>query len=534
MSVQSKILVSDPLQAAGLDLLRESGAEVRVLSEEERPKLPEILPEFDALIVRSMTKVTRDLLAHGDRLRVVGRAGIGVDNIDVQAATERGILVVNAPTANLMSATEHTFALLLAVARNIPGADASMKSGEWDRKRFVGRELEGKTLGVVGFGRIGQKVAERARAFGMEIIAHDPFLDPAVAARLDVELLSVDELLPRSDVVTLHTPLSDTTRGILSAERIRSMREGAILVNCARGGLVDETALLSALESGHLSGAGLDVFADEPPTDLALVRHPKVVATPHIGAQTKEAQHRIAVQTAKMVLAALDGSLAVTAVNLPFSSTGSRGEPFLHLGERLGRLASGLRTESVDSIQVDLWGIDESLRVPVTVAVVKGVLGRYMSEGVNYVNAERIAGDRGIEVVRSTHARAGDYPHLVGVTVKGAGEPASIRGVLFGENDPRVVAVQDFQLEFRPEGKLLVLRNLDVPGVVGKIGTLLGESGVNIGDIHLARVKPGGGGASGDEHALAVLRLDGEPDKALLDALLALPEVAWARVVDAG
>ncbi len=528
-----KILVSDPLQAAGLDLLRESGADVRVLSDEERPRLPELLPEYDALIVRSMTKVTRDLLEHGDRLRVVGRAGIGVDNIDVQAATERGILVVNAPTANLMSATEHTFALLFAVARNIPGADASMKSGEWDRKRFVGRELQGKTLGIVGFGRIGQRVAERARAFGMEIVAHDPFLDPAVAARLDVELLSVDDLLPRADVVTLHTPLSDATRGLLSAARIRSMREGAILVNCARGGLVDEAALLEALESGHLAGAGLDVFAAEPPTDLALVRHPKVVATPHIGAQTREAQKRIAVETTKMVLAALDGSLAVTAVNLPFAATGTRGEPYLFLGERLGRLASGLRSESIDSVTVDLWGVDEALQVPVTVAAVKGVLGPFLGEGINYVNAERIAGDRGVGVQRTTHASTGDYPHLVGVTVRGGGEEASIRGVLFGESDPRVVALQGFQLEFRPEGKLLVLRNLDVPGVVGKIGTLLGESGVNIGDIHLARVLPGGAGGD-DEYALAVLRLDAEPRPELLESLLSLPEVAWARVVDAG
>jgi D-3-phosphoglycerate dehydrogenase len=522
-----RILVSDPLQPIGLDMLRESGAEVRVLFDEERPQLLEVLPEYDALVVRSMTKVTREVLAAGKRLRVVGRAGIGVDNIDVPAATERGVLVVNAPTANLVSATEHTFALLLAVARGIPAADGSIKAGEWDRKRFVGRELQGKTLGIIGFGRIGQRVAERARAFEMEVVASDPYLEPAVAARLDIELLDLDDLLARADVVTLHTPLSDATRGILSAARIRALKEGAILVNCARGGLVDEAALLEALEAGRLTGAGLDVFSEEPPTDLALVRHPKVVATPHIGAQTKEAQKRIAVETCRMVLAALEGSLSVTAVNLPFTSTGTRGEPYLHLGDRLGRLASGLATGSVDALRVDLWGIEEALQASVAVAVLKGVLDRFLGEGVNYVNAERIARDRGIEVVRSTHTSAGDYPHLVGVTLRGGGREVSVQGALFGESDPRVVGFEGFRLEFRPEGKLLVLRNLDVPGVVGRIGTLLGEAQVNIGDIHLART-----GGDPEEHALAVLRLDEEPSAATMEALLALPEVAWARVVD--
>jgi D-3-phosphoglycerate dehydrogenase len=522
-----RILVADPLQAAGLEILRESGAEVRVLSDEERPRLLEILPGHDALIVRSMTKVTREVLEAGRGLKVVGRAGIGVDNIDVAAATEHGVLVVNAPTANLLSATEHTLALLLAVARHVPAADASMKAGAWDRKRFVGTELQGKTLGVVGFGRIGQKVAERARAFGMEVLAHDPYLDPAAARRLDVELVELDQLLPRADVVTLHTPMTEATRGLLSAERIGAMKDGALLINCARGGLVDEAALLAALESGRLAGAGLDVFAEEPPRDLALVGHPKVVATPHIGAQTREAQKRIAVETSRMLLAALEGSLAVTAVNLPFAATGTRGEPYLRLGERLGRLASGLVGGGAESLQVDLWGIDEPLRAPVAVAALKGALEPFLGEAVNYVNAERIAEARGIAVVRSTHAGAGDYPHLVGVTLAGGGREAAVQGTLFGERDPRVVGFEGFRLEFRPEGKLLVLRNLDVPGVVGRIGTLLGEAGVNIGDIHLARQD---GGAL--EQALAVLRLDQEPGAETLRALMALPEVSWAQVVD--
>lgn len=435
--------------------------------------------------------------------------------------------MVNAPTANLLSAAEHTFALLLAAARNIPGADASIKAGQWDRKRFVGHELQGKTLGVIGFGRIGQKVADRARAFGMEVIASDPFLDAEVARRQGVELLEIDDLVARADVVTLHTPLTDGTRGILSADRIRALKEGALLVNCARGGLVDEVALLEALEAGRLAGAGLDVFATEPPVDLALVRHPKVVATPHIGAQTREAQQRIAVETTRMVVAALEGSLAVTAVNLPFRPAGTQGEPYLRLGELLGRLASGLIEGGVDALEVDLWGIDEAFRVPAAVAVLKGALEPFLGEAVNYVNAERVAAARGIEVVRSTHSSSKDYPHLVGVTLSGGGRRVSVHGTLFGDRDPRVVEFEGFRLEFRPEGKLLVLRNQDVPGVVGKIGTLLGRSGVNIGDIHLARQ-----GAEEQKLVLAVLRLDQEPSEETLEELVALPEVSWARVVD--
>ncbi|MGD2113635.1 MAG: phosphoglycerate dehydrogenase [Acidobacteriota bacterium] len=524
----NKILIADPLQAAGIDILRDAGADVTVLAEDDRSRLNEILGDHDALIVRSMTNVTREVLEAGRRLRVVGRAGIGVDNIDVAAATERGILVVNAPTANLLSATEHTFALLLALVRSIPAADASIKAGEWDRKRFVGAELQGKTLGVIGFGRIGQKVAERARGFGMEVIAHDPFLDPSVAGRLDVELLEIEHLLGRADVVTLHTPLTDSTRGMLSADRVRAIKPGAILVNCARGGLVDEAALLEALESGAIAGAALDVFDEEPPTDLTLVRHPRVVATPHIGAQTREAQKRIAVETAKMVLSALGGSLAVTAVNLPFGTTGSRGEPYLRLGETLGRLAAGLLSGSVEGLQVDLWGIDEPFRVPVAVAALKGVLEPALGEAINYVNAERVAEDRGIEVVRATHATPGDYPHLVGVTLRGAEGEVSLQGTLFGERDPRVVGIEGYQLEFRPGGTLLVLSNLDVPGVVGKVGSLLGEAGINIGDIHLAR------SASGPRNrALAVLGLDQAPGPEVVEGLLALDEVEWVRVVEA-
>ncbi|MEA2560574.1 MAG: D-3-phosphoglycerate dehydrogenase / 2-oxoglutarate reductase [Acidobacteriota bacterium] len=532
--MSDRILIADQLDPSGLEMLQQAGAEIHQLTKEERERLPEILADYDALVVRSATKVTADLLRAGKRLKVVGRAGIGVDNVDVAAATELGILVVNAPTANLTSATEHTFALLLSLARRIPLADASTKAGGWDRK-ITGVELQGKTLGVVGFGRIGQKVADRARGFEMQIAAYDPFLDAAAARKMQVELLSLDELLARADVVTLHTPFTPETRNLINRERLARMKPGALLVNCARGGIVDEEALLEALESGHLGGAALDVFAEEPPTDLRLVRHPKVVATPHLGAQTHEAQERISRETAEMVLAALAGSMAVAAVNLPFRPAGGKAEPYLALGERLGGLAGQLLGTAPQLLKVDLWGIEEAFRVPVAVAVLKGVLTTFLGEGVNYVNSERIAEQRGIEVVRSTHSAPGDYPHLVSVTLSGGsggsggGRTVEIDGTLFREREPRVVRLGGYPLEFRPEGWLLFLENADMPGVVGKIGTLLAGAQVNIADIHLAR-RPKAG--SSEREALAVLRLDQAADDELVSRLAALPEVISVRSVD--
>lgn len=520
-----RILISDPLHSLGLELLRASGAEVVELAEEDRPRLRDLMPGFDALVVRSATKVGADLLRAGSRLKVVGRAGIGVDNVDVKTATELGILVVNAPTANLLSATEHTFALLLALARKIPAADASLRAGEWNRKGFVGVELQGKTLGVVGFGRIGQRVAARARAFDMNVIAYDPFLDSSVGEKMDVEMLPLEQLLPRADMLTLHVPMTDETRGLIGETELAALPAGALLVNCARGGVVDETALLEALETGRLAGAALDVFAQEPPRDFTLMRHPNVVSTPHIGAQTREAQERIATETARMVLAALEGSLAVTAVNLPFRPAGSRATPFLFLGEQLGRMAGSLLGVGVQRIQVDLWGIDDELRQPLSVAVLKGALAPHLGNGVNYVNAERLAASRGIETVRATHSPTADYPHLIGVTLSGEGRSIELAGTVFGDRDPRIVRFGGFPLEFRPEGRLLVLRNQDLPGVVGKIGQLLGEAQVNIADIHLARQEP---------DALAVLRVDCEPPASVLDRLSRLPEVRTVQMVDLG
>jgi len=518
-----KILVSDPLEKTGLAMLRESGHQVDEL--EDRSRLPELLPEYDALVIRSGTKVTADLLEHGERLRVVGRAGIGVDNVDIKAATERGILVVNAPTANLISATEHTFALLLALARRVAAADADLKTAAWNRKKFVGVELQGKTIGVIGFGRIGQQVAKRAQAFDMKVVAFDPFLDADVMRRLDVEPATLDELLPQVDVITFHTPLTPQTRNILSAERIAQLKPGAMVINCGRGGVLDEAALLEALESGHVAGAGLDVFAQEPPPDYALAQHPRVVATPHLGAQTAEAQVRISTETARMVLAALDGSLAVTAVNLPFRPAGRTGEPYLRLSERLAHLASTLLEGGLSSIEIGLWGIDDALHVPITVAALKGALAPFLGEAINYVNAENVAQGRGVEVARTVHSEPADYPHLVSLKLTGSEGEMAISGTLFHGHDPRVVEIQGYQLEFRPKAKLLVVRNHDVPGVVGELGSRLGAAGINIAEIHLSR-RPE------SNKALAVVRLDQNPPDDVLEALRAHEAVRSVQLVE--
>lgn len=520
-----RVLIADSLAPAGLEVLRQT-AEVDELRDADRPRLAELIADYDAVIVRSGTQITREVLEGGDRLKVVGRAGVGVDNIDIAAATQRGVLVINAPTANSLSATEHTFALLLALARRIPSADASLKAERWERKSHVGSELQGKTLGVIGFGQIGQRVATRARAFEMDVVAYDPFLQAEVARRLDVEPMALEELLARSDFITFHTPLTDQTRNMLDASRIALMKDGAAVINVGRGGVVDAEALLAALDSGKLSGAGLDVFPVEPPTDYRLAAHPRVVATPHIGAQTTEAQERIATETARMVLAALEGSLAVSAVNLPFRSSGSRGEPYLRLGEQLGRLAAEAIDGSLTRIQADLWGIDDDLRKSVAVAALKGALTPSCGLAVNYVNAERSAADRSVELVQATHSDQASYAHLVRVEARNAeGGSIQVSGTVYRRGDLRVVSFAGFRLEFRPEGLLLLVRNRDVPGFVGRLGTLLGNDGINIADIHLAR-EPGA------HDALAVLRLDEAPGEECLAALLALDDSISVDLID--
>ncbi|MFW6206667.1 MAG: NAD(P)-dependent oxidoreductase, partial [Gemmatimonadota bacterium] len=416
----------------------------------------------------------------------------------------------------------------LSLVRNVAAADAAMKSGAWDRKRFLGVELQGKLLGVVGLGRIGQQVAERARAFRMDVIAYDPFLDSRVAEKLGVSLVPLDELLERADVVTLHLPLSPRTQGLLGRVELQRMKEGAFLVNCARGGLVEEGALWEALEAGDLAGAALDVFEDEPPLDWELARHPRVVATPHLGAQTREAQDRASIEAARTLIEAMRGSLSVSAVNLPFAWDRNRQTGPLRLAEQLGRLGSGLVGGGVVEVTVDLWGEDDDLHRALALGALRGVLVDALGPSVSYVNVERVAASRGVSVVRRSHAvEELAYPNLVGVGVKNGSARIELAGTLFDGSRARVVRFGAVPLEFAPEGRLLVLRSFDEPGVVGQVGTLLGEAGVNIADVHLAR-------KDGEEDAWTVLRLDQEPGTNLIERLEALPAVRTVRLVDLG
>lgn len=522
----SLVVVAEKVASAGLDLLRNAGHEVVDLAGAPREKLLAELATADALLVRSATKVDAELFAAAPKLSVVGRAGVGVDNVDVPAATARGVLVLNAPTANVVSATEHTFALLFSLLRQVPAASASMAHGKWEKAKFVGSELAGKTLGVVGLGQVGSRVALRARAFEAKVVAFDPFLPVARAREMGVPLLGLPELLAASDIVTLHATAGEKGKPLLGAAELARMRPGAILVNVARGSLVDRAALLAALESKHLAGAALDVFEPEPPAaDDPLLRLPNVIATPHLGASTVEAQERVSLQTVESLLEALSGASYVPAVNLPFRGPAdpSGAAVWMGLAERAARFLAVLGEGRVASVAVETWGLPADLLRPIAVAAVKGALQGHAPETVNYVNAFHVAAERGLAVAETRHEGPGTYARSIRVTLSGAGRPATADGTLFSESDARVVTVDGLPLEFRPEGTVVFLRNRDVPGVVGSVGSILGEGGVNIANFSLAR-------GAGDR-AAAVLAVDTPPSAAVLDRLRAAPAVEDVRVV---
>jgi D-3-phosphoglycerate dehydrogenase len=522
-----RVLIAEPLSGTGLAVLAKAGLTADVRTDLSREALLATIGDYDALVVRSATQVDRELLTAGKKLRVVGRAGVGLDNVDVKAATERGVLVVNAPSGNVVSAAEHTIAILLAFLRKIPEAQTSLKAGEWKRTKFVGTELQGKTVGLVGLGQVGARVAARLRPWRVTLLAFDPYVTPERAQELGVAPVSLDELLAKSDIVSLHAPGGAETRHLIGAPQLATMKKGAILVNCARGPLVDEAALVAALDSGHLTGAALDVFAVEPPKDFTLMKHPKVLCTPHLGASTVEAQDRVAVETVEMLVEALKGSPFIAAVNLPFPSGGDphAALPWMRLAEQVGMFVGQAMPEAPKELTVTLAGVPESMRKACVVSAVKGVVSSF-AEGVNIVNATSLARLNGISVSDSVREDAGGYASLVTVT---AGD-RSASGTLFGEKLGRIVAVNELALEFSPEGTLLVIANQDVPGVVGRIGTLLGSRGVNISDFALSRGKDG--------RAAAVVRID-RPDGGtigpdLVKAVSTLEGIDAARLVTLG
>lgn len=522
-----KVLVTDSLAESGLDILRAApDIELDYRAGLKGDALLEAVANTDALITRSGTAVTPELVNAGTRLRIIGRAGVGLDNVDVEACTTRGILVINAPTANIMSATEHTMAMLLSLCRNIPEAHASVKRGEWTRSKFMGLELDGKTLGVIGLGRIGTRVTTRARGFGMRVIAYDPYVASSVFEKVGATRVSLDELLTQADVVTVHTPMTDETRGMLGRTQIAMMKDGAIALNIARGGIWDEAALAEALNEGRLAGAAVDVYVEEPPAaENPLLSAKNIILSPHIGANTIEAQDRVAVQTAEMVVEALRGSIFVSAVNLPFEGVSDAdAAPLIRLAEKLGTFAAQVMNGPVNRAEVELWGIEERLTKILSVASLKGLLTPHLAESVNFVNAEQIAQTRGIAISSTTHPTPRDYANLITFRASSADEEMCVSGTVFHEKNQRIVSINRYRVEFKPEGHLLYIINRDVPGVVGKVGTLLGDREINIAEYNLARSDDGGS-------AMAIITIDSPLDAETLAFLRSYREMIEVKQV---
>lgn len=522
-----KVLVTDSIEKRCVEILRAEGFEVDVHPTMPPEKLRTMINGYDALIVRSATQVTADLLFAASSLKVIGRAGAGVDNIDVDAATRRGIVVMNTPGGNTVSTAEHTMSLLLSLSRNIPAAFESLRQGRWERKKFVGTELQGKTIGIIGLGKVGREVAVRAQAFGMVTIGYDPVLSPDVAARINIELVPLDELYARSDFLTVHTPLTDDTRGLISEQALAKCKTGVRVINCARGGIVDEAALLRALESGKVAGAALDVFEQEPPGDHPLLKHPRVIATPHLGASTEEAQEKVATQIAQQVVDFLKDRGVAGAVNAEVIRLATKQEikPFVLLAERLGSLVAQLMKGQLRKLSVVTRGdfLVHSSEL-FSAAVLKGVLSRLMSEPVNLINAPVIAKELGVALVEEKESEHEVYTHLLTVEYETSDEKRRLSGTVFGHSRLKVVRIDDFHLEMTPEGILLFYKNIDRPGMLATVGSILAQAGINIAGLSLGRDQPG-------QRALTIINVDQEIPLPVIKQLETIDGVFDVRVV---
>ena len=527
----ARVLITDNLSAAGIEALKRAGLEVDVRSGLKPPDVREALKSADGIIIRSATTLTPEILKDQPRVKVIVRAGVGVDNIDLPAATREGIVVMNTPAGNTTSTAEHTLAMLLGLARNVGGADASMKAGKWDRKSFTGTQLAGKTLAVVGLGRIGLTVAKRALAFEMRVVGYDPFFSAEKAAEHGIEFYAtVDELLPLCDFMSVHTPLTDETRGLINAERLAKMKKGVRLINCARGGIIDETALADALDAGHVAGAALDVFESEPPTDLRLTKHPKVLATPHLGASTDEAQEMVALEAAEIITGFLTRGEIRHAVNMaPVSPTEMADiKPYVDLAYRLGLLLAQMsRSKSLKSAEVLYRGEVSSKNTRLmTNAFAAGLLENAMSQQINVVNADFLARERGIQITSSSSSEVGDFGTLLKATIVTHDGEFSASGTVFGRQFLRLVKLGQFSLDAYLDGLLLIYRHRDVPGLIGYIGNIFGKHNVNIAHMALGREKAEQGG-----EAVAVLNLDSEPSAEAMAEILKHPEVQGVELV---
>jgi D-3-phosphoglycerate dehydrogenase len=525
-----KVLISDSLDPQGLEIL-ENTAGLTVVDSPglKGDELLAAVADVDALVIRSGTQVTAEVIAAAQKLRVIGRAGIGVDNIDVPAATARGIVVMNTPGGNNITTAEHAIALMISLARHIPQATASMKSGKWEKKRFVGLELYNRTLAVVGLGNIGRIVARRGRGLGMKVIGYDPFLSDAARAGADVELVDFEQMLERADVISIHVPRTPDTLGMLDDAAFERVRPGVLVINAARGGIVDEGALLRALDAGRVGGAALDVFEEEPPaSDHPLVNHDKVICTPHLGASTEQAQINVAIAVCEQVRDYLIDGVVGAALNMPSVSKEvyEQLRPYLVLAEKLGRFHGQLSSGSIEQIEIEFSGEAASLDVaPITVAVLKGLL-ESASDQVNMVNAPVLAQQRGIKVIESKTSFSKDFASAIATRVVGCVD-RYIVGAIFHGGQPRIVRIDDFMLEAIPEGSTLFIQNHDQPGVVGTVGTVLGEGGINISRMQLGLVPERG-------VAAMLVNIDRRPARDVMERLRALPHMISAQLVELG
>jgi D-3-phosphoglycerate dehydrogenase len=522
-----KVLISDALSPAAVQIFKDRGIEVdfQPALGKDKDKLAELVGNYDGLAIRSATKVSPKILEKAKSLKVIGRAGIGVDNVDIPAATARGIIVMNTPFGNSITTAEHAITLMLALAREIPQADASTQAGKWEKNRFMGVEITGKTLGVIGCGNIGSIVADRALGLKMKVIAFDPYLSPERAVDLGVEKVELEELFKRSDFITLHTPLTDKTRNIIDAKAIEKMKTGVRIINCARGGLVDEVALRAALDANKVAGAAFDVFVTEPATENVLFGHPNVVCTPHLGASTSEAQENVALQVAEQMADYLLRGAISNAVNFPSISAeeAPKLKPFIALAEKLGSFAGQLTETGISKVQIAYEGAVAQMNTKaLTSAALAGLLRPMLGENVNVVSAPAVAKERGIVVEEVTREMPEDYESLITVTLVTERQSRHVSGTVFADGRPRIVNIKGIRMDAEFASSMIYITNLDKPGFIGTFSSTLGEAGINIATFHVGREAPGA-------NAVALIEIDGELPDAVLTKVRALPQVQQAK-----
>ncbi len=523
-----KILVSDALSEEGLKILKNSKEfSVEVKTGLKGDALKEAVADCDAMLVRSATKVTADVIEAAANLKIIGRAGVGLDNVDLKAATARGIIVMNTPGGNTISTAEHAMSLILALSRSIPQADASMKRNEWRRKDFMGVELYNKTIGIIGLGRIGMEVAKRCLSFGMRVKGHDPYLAHEMAEQAGIEIMKLDDIYRIADYITVHVPVTEETKGMISDDQFAMMKEGVRVINCARGGIIDEAALARALEVGKIGGAALDVYVTEPPKDLALTKFKNVVLTPHLGASTEEAQVNVAIEIAHQVADALSGKGIRNAVNYPSvdPETYHVLQPYINLCEKLGCFSSQLADGALQEVNIVFSGeIAKYDTVPLTMALMKGLLSPILQENVNYVNSLALAKERGIRVMESKSTQVEEFVNLVSLELKTGKTIQRVAGTLFTKSEPRIVKINEFFVEAIPMGCMVIIHNWDKPGIIGSLGSLMGEYKINIAAMSFGREKQGG-------KALSVLNVDACVTPEILEKIKGLPHITSAKTV---